>query len=100
MDRTTKAIVGLAVGVAGVAAAAGVVAARRGSAPVTYHVRPGADGWTVAAAGATEAESTHATKQEAVRAARELAGRAAPSHLIIHRTDGTIQTRHAYGVDD
>ncbi len=101
MDRKKKAIVGAAIGAAGVAAAAaGIVVARRAAPPMTYHVRPGTDGWTVAAAGATVAESTHATKQEAVKAGRSLAGRTAPSHLIIHRTDGTIQTRHAYGVDD
>lgn len=105
MKKTTrnKAIAGAAVaGVAAAAAtAAGIMASRRGGGgtPVTYHVRPAKDGWTVSPEGASAAASTHSTKRAAVTEARRLAGEHAPSQLVIHRTDGTVQARHSYEVD-
>ncbi len=99
---------------AGVAAAAGLVLAVRkkgrdggdeqkaktGSAPGdtsrVYHVVPAGEGWAVEIEGASRPESRHGTKREAVDAARAAAHVAAPSGLVIHRADGTIQRRHAY----
>jgi hypothetical protein len=103
MKKSTKnkamAAGAAAVGLAA-AAAAGIAVARRAGAEVTYHVRPREDGWAVVTEGSETPLATHATKREAVTAARQLAGRNAPSQLVIHRTDATIQARHRYRVDD
>jgi hypothetical protein len=102
MKKTTRntAIAGAAVaGVAAAAATARIIVGRRGRTPVTYHVRPVEDGWTVGPDGAGAPASTHATKRAAVTEARRLAGEHAPSQLVIHRTDGTVQARHSYEVD-
>jgi hypothetical protein len=103
MEKRTKAMIGAAAGVAAAAAVAGIVAVRRsGTAPTVYRVSPGKDGWTVGTAGSDGAGSSggmFATKREAVGVARKLAAENAPSQLVIQRTDGTIQTRHAYGID-
>lgn len=102
MKKTTrnKAIAGAAVaGVAAAATAAGIMVSRRGGTPITYHVRPAEDGWTVSPEGASAPASTHSTKRAAVTEARRLAGEHAPSQLVIHRTDGTVQARHSYEVD-
>lgn len=65
-----------------------------------YHVVPNADkGWRVQYEGAQRASSAHATKAEAVKAARQYAGNARPSQVIIHTKDGTIQTEYTYGDD-
>jgi hypothetical protein len=102
MKKTTRnrAIAGAAVaGVAAAAATAGILVRRRGGTPITYHVRPTEDGWTVGPEGADAPASTHSTKRAAVTEARRLAGEHAPSQLVIHRTDGTVQARHSYEVD-
>ena len=104
MKKTTrnKAIAGAAVaGVAAAATAAGIMVSRRGGGgtPTTYHVRPAQDGLTVSPEGASAPASTHSTKRAAVTEARRLAGEHAPSQLVIHRTDGTVQARHSYEVD-
>lgn len=62
-----------------------------------YHVTTHDEGWQVKAEGAERATSVHATKNEAVAASRELATAQEPSAVIIHRVDGTIQTRNTYG---
>lgn len=100
---------------AGVAAAAGLaLAARRkgrrddgesdagdargeAGGPRTYRVVPAGDDWEVALEGSSRPASRYGTKREAVDAARAAAHAAAPSALVIHRADGTIQRRHAYG---
>jgi hypothetical protein len=66
------------------------------SGPRVYHVVPAADGWAVEVEGAVRPDSRHGTKREAVDAARDAARGAAPSRLVIHGTDGTVQRRHAY----
>jgi hypothetical protein len=88
-----------AAGLAAVAAA-GIAMTRRAGSEVVYHVRPGGDGWVVVTEGSDTPVATHATKREAVTAARRLAAQHAPSQLVIHRTDATIQARHRYRVDD
>jgi len=97
---------------AGVAAAAGLALAVRkksrsgddelpGDAagvdgtPVLCVVRSG-EGWAVEVEGSSRSGSRHGTKREAVDAARAAAHAAAPSGLVIHRADGTIQRRHSY----
>jgi hypothetical protein len=101
MKKSTRTAVGAAVGVgvAAAAVAAGVVVARRGKALAVYVVRQGEDGWALSSDGVASALSVHATKREAVSAARELARQQLPSQLVIHRADGTIQARHSYTDD-
>lgn len=66
---------------------------------VIYHLKPDAEMWAVEAQDAEQASTRHETKREALKRARALAKRHAPSKLIIHRSDGRIQRQHAYGVD-
>jgi len=54
------------------------------------------DGWAVQVEGTANVLATHATKDEAVEAARTLAAERAPSHLIVYKKDGTIQDRASY----
>lgn len=63
-----------------------------------YHVTTHEDGWKVEAEGAKRATSTHATKDEAVDAARTLAQKNEPSQVVVHRMDGTIQNNYSYDV--
>lgn len=62
-----------------------------------FHVAPHEDGWKVEAEGATTPASTHTTKDAALTAAREVAKKAEPSQVVVHRMDGTIQTQFGYG---
>ncbi len=62
-----------------------------------FHVAPHDEGWKVEAEGEKEPASVHATKDEAVSAARAVAHKAEPSRVVVHRMDGTIQTRFGYG---
>lgn len=71
-------------------------------APVkVFHLAPnsGAEGWKVEAEGAEAPVGVFATKDEALSAAREIARKAEPSRVVVHRLDGTIQSRFAYGED-
>ncbi len=95
MENKTKIIAGVAAAAAttGIAAFA---AKKRTAAAVVYHVTPDGDGWSVKSEGAKGHLSRHATKKEAVSAAREVAHASAPSRLVIHKQDGTIQRTHEY----
>lgn len=95
MENKTKIIAGVAAAAAttGIAAFA---AKKRTAAAVVYHVTPDGDGWSVQGEGAKGAVSRHPTKKEAVSAAREVAQASAPSRLVIHRQDGSIQRSHEY----
>jgi hypothetical protein len=103
MKKSTKnkamAAGAAAAGLAAVAAA-GIAVSRRAGSEVVYHVRPGNDAWVVITEGSDTPQATHTTKREAVTAARRLAGQRAPSQLVIHRADATIQARHRYRVDN
>jgi poly(hydroxyalkanoate) granule-associated protein len=52
--------------------------------------------WKVEAEGALRATSVHNTKDEALAAARELAQNQAPSQIVVHRMDGSVQTQYTY----
>lgn len=58
-----------------------------------YHVIMRESGWSVKRAGASRATSVHETQEEAIAAARRIAGKHRPSELVIHRMDGTIASR-------
>jgi len=63
-----------------------------------YHVVTADDGWKVELEGSKKPLSTHATKDEAVDAARTLAQTNEPSQVVVHRMDGTIQNNYSYDV--
>lgn len=54
------------------------------------------DGWAVTLAGEAEARGVYPTKDEALEAARSLAGAHAPSQLVVHRKDGSVQDTLSY----
>lgn len=89
-------------GVAGaMASAAGIAAAmrymRRGPRSAsTLHVVPNGEGWAITTDGSSEPIQSFPTKKEAVDAGRAVASKAAPSDLIIHRADGSVQIQHTY----
>ena len=64
------------------------------------HVIPGDDGWTVTIEGEDEVASTHDTKKEAVSAGREAAKEHAPSQLVVHKQDRSVQETFSYGDSD
>lgn len=64
--------------------------------PVTLHLVPKDEEWTVRLEGSEEDLSLHSTKQSAVKAARGIARAQAPSHLVVHRADGTVQDTFSY----
>jgi Uncharacterized protein conserved in bacteria (DUF2188)/Phasin protein len=70
-------------------------AAANGGEP-TFNVLPREDGWAVQVAGASRATSVHATKEEAVERARALAADRAPSRLVVHKKDGSVQDTVSY----
>jgi hypothetical protein len=95
MDR--KKVIGTAAGAAAAVTAVGVAAAKyRNRKPTVLHVRQKEDAWIVEADGGKPAASRHDTKREAVKAARASATSAAPSQLVIHRRDGSVQKQHTY----
>ncbi len=65
-----------------------------------YHVAPHDDGWAVTREGAEQASSVHGTKKEALAAGRDLARSQAPSELIVHKMDRSVQETFAYGEED
>ena len=94
----------VAAGVGAAAAVAlGVAAIRKlrpargeGDAMSVYHLEPQEEGWKLTLEGALGAEAHFDTKEEGLAAARELAGEQAPSQLVVHRSDGSEQSRHRY----
>jgi len=64
------------------------------------HVVPGDDGWTVTVEGEDEPVSVHDTKKEAVSAGRETAKGHAPSELIVHKQDRSVQETFSYDEED
>lgn len=104
MSKKTKAAVGAAVAAGATAAAVAgtIVAKKMGRKTTVIHVRPHGDDWEVGdhweltIEGNQRASKTFPTKEEAVKAGREMAHERTPSELLIHRTDGSEQERHTY----
>ena len=92
----------------GAAAAAGVTLAAlrkmeglppfRAAPETVFRVTPDGDdgGWEISADTAEAPRGRYATKRAALDRARDLAHESAPSRLVIHRADGTIQRQHTY----
>jgi len=63
-----------------------------------YHLVPRGEEWALQKVGADRATISFQTKKSAVERAREMMKKMAPTVLVIHRADGTIEKQHAYGV--
>jgi poly(hydroxyalkanoate) granule-associated protein len=68
----------------------------KAAARATFSVRAREDGWAVTLSGAPNALGVYPTKDEALEAARALASAQAPSQLVVHRKDGTVQDTLSY----
>ena len=64
--------------------------------PMTFHLLPKEEDWVVRTEGSDQDLSLHDTKESAVEAARGIARAHEPSRLVVHRSDGTIQTSYSY----
>lgn len=64
------------------------------------HVTPGDEGWTVTIEGESDPTGTYDTKKEAVAAGREAAKEHAPSQLIVHKQDRSVQETFSYDGED
>ena len=71
------------------------------STRVIFHVVPESKAgvWHVKLQRNPVAVSTHRTKEQAVIAGRILAKQAALGQLIIHKSNGQIETEYTYGTD-
>lgn len=86
----------VAAAAAGVAVAAHFLRKERHD-EATFHVNLDGDGaWALRTEGSDDPIQTCPTKASAVRAARKAAADAAPSDLLIHLSDGTVQAMHSY----
>ena len=99
-----KKIIAATAGVAAATGVAGVAAVRRrrnqnGAEPPVYRVKPNGDSWVVDSADGSTGATEHETKRQALSKGRTLARSHAPSRLVIHRADGTIQRQHSYETD-
>ena len=94
--RSAAAALGVAlVGAAGITAAYRFL--RRSDGVATLHVEPdGEDGWMIRDGDSAAPVSSFGTKREALLAARAAAADAAPSQLVIHRSDGSVSRKHRY----
>jgi hypothetical protein len=67
------------------------------TANTIYHVMPTGARWKVIGEGTTP--SYHTTEAEAVSTAREWAMTNEPSHVVIHKIDGSIEEEHLMKMD-
>lgn len=61
----------------------------------TFHVMAEEEGWVLKPEGSNDVQS-FSTKRKAIAAGREQAASSAPSNLVIHRKDGTVELSHTY----
>jgi hypothetical protein len=60
------------------------------------HVMPAKSGWEVREAGTFEPISAHASPEDAVVAARQLA-RETGADVVVHTADGSVRARETHG---
>ncbi len=65
-----------------------------------FHVAPNDEGWIVTVEGEEDPVSEHGTKKEAVSKARTTAKAQAPSQLVVHKQDRSVQESFSYDADD
>ena len=63
-----------------------------------YDVVPDGDNWKVAERGG-RSYGSHLRKDQAVKAARNLADESKPSQIVIHDEEGCIEEERTYGND-
>ena len=63
-----------------------------------HHVVPHKDGWAIKPAGGKKPSHVFPTKKEAVDKGREIS-RNQGTEFVIHRGDGTIQSKDSHGND-
>jgi len=66
-------------------------------ARITYHVVPDQDGWHVKKRKAKKASSTHLKKEDALRAASDVAKSHPLSQVVVHKASGIIVSDRKYG---
>ena len=66
--------------------------------PTRIEVSAADNGWIVTRDGFGR-DTTHLTKEAAIKRAAELARQKQPSELAIHRVDGSVQEVRTYGSD-
>lgn len=71
--------------------------AKKSATETVFHLVPSDDDWAVRLEGGDKDLSVHGTKREALDAARKAAQAKEPSRLVVHKSDGTIQTSYRYG---
>ena len=65
-----------------------------------FHVAPNDDGWHITVEGTDAPVGTYDTKKEAVSVARTTAKEQAPSELVVHKQDRSVQESFSYDGDD
>lgn len=65
-----------------------------------FHVAPNDDGWKITVEGEDSPVGSYDTKKEAVSAARSTAKEQAPSQLVVHKQDRSVQESFSYDADD
>ncbi|WP_438481705.1 DUF2188 domain-containing protein [Oleiharenicola lentus] len=65
-----------------------------------YHVLPGENGWSVKVGAAKRASVVLPTKDEAVKAASDLAKSSPTAQVVIHEATGKIEGDRKYGLTD
>ncbi|WP_103020826.1 phasin family protein [Salinibacter altiplanensis] len=65
-----------------------------------FHVAPTDDGWHVTVEGTDDPVGTYGTKKEAVSTARTTAKEQAPSQLVVHKQDRSVQESFSYDTAD
>lgn len=93
-----KRIAAVTAGTVAVAGAVtvGIKAWKRRKGILVVHAEPGAASWQLRVEGGAAPAEIFDTKREAVTAGRAIAHERAPSRLVIHRADGSVQTEHSY----
>lgn len=64
-----------------------------------YFVSPHGDNWKVKKEGADKASIIHKNKDDAIKAAKDLAKKAPLSQVKIQKKDGQFQVEYTYGND-
>ena len=64
-----------------------------------YHVVFGRGEWKVSAEDVSREPTRHATKEDAVAEATQLARAADVGQVIVHAVDGTVETEYTFGDD-
>ncbi len=67
--------------------------------PRVFHVAPSDDGWSITVEGEEAPVGTHDTKKAAVSTARTTAKEQAPSQLVVHKQDRSVQESFSYEAD-